>query len=216
MLTFDDFEDGFGNYTDGGMDCSLYTGGTYAHQGSNAADIQDNSGDSSSFYHTSGIDVDTPGYTSIKVDFWFYANSMESGDDFWVQFYDGSSWNTVADYDSEDEFVNGQFYHEIVWINETDYTFPSDMKIKFQCDASLNNDDIYIDEVYVNASGGSSIDWTLWSDASNPDTSSPWSWSFNFPNSMGYYEFYSIGKKSGYSEETAPSSADAICYYNPS
>lgn len=216
MLTYDDFENGFGNYSIGGGDCSLYTGGTFAHQGNNAADIQDNSGDDSSFYHTSGIDVDTPGYTSIKVDFWFYAVSMEDGRDFWVQFYDGSSWNTVADYDSEDEFVNGQFYHEIVWINETDYTFPSDMKIKFRCDALNDNDDVYIDEIYVNATSGISINWVAWNDALNPDNSSPWSWIFNFPNSMGYYEFYSIGKKSGISDETSPNNADAICYYNPS
>ena len=158
LLTYDDFEgisDFTGtNYTDGGRDCRFYTGGTYAHQGSNAANIQDNSGDESSFYHTNGIDVDTPGYASIKVDFWFYANSMENGEDFWVRFFDGTQWHTVADYDSGDEFVNGQFYHEIVWINETDYTFPSNMKIRFQCDADGDYDDIYIDQVYVNATTG--------------------------------------------------------------
>ncbi|HEB37043.1 MAG TPA: type IV pilin, partial [Thermoplasmatales archaeon] len=43
-LTYDDFESGWGNYTDGGRDCHLYTGGDYAYQGNAAADIQDNSG----------------------------------------------------------------------------------------------------------------------------------------------------------------------------
>lgn len=213
-LTYDDFETDFGNYTDGGGDCSLYTGGTFAHQGSNAADIQDNSGVDSSFYHTSGIDVDTAGYNSIKVDFWFYAVSMGPSHDFWIQYFDGTDWNTVADYDQGDEFVNDQFYHEIVWINETDYNFPSDMKIRFMCDANNDNDDVYIDEIYVNASSADSIDWTIWNDALNPDTSSPWSWNFNYPNGAGYYEFYSIGKYDGDSE-SAPGSADAICYYNP-
>ena len=152
-LTYDDFEfeGGWGNYTDGGGDCSLYTGGTYAHQGSNAADIQDNSGEASSFYHATGIDVDTPDYIQIEVDFWFYAVGMEDGRDFWVQYYDGSSWHTVADYDAGDEFVNGQFYHETVYIDEGPYTFPTDMKIRFMCDALTNNDDVYIDEVKVSA-----------------------------------------------------------------
>jgi len=154
LLTYDDFENGFGNYTKGGRDCNLYTGGTYAHQGSNAADIRDDSDGSSSFYHTNGIDVATPGYTSIKVDFWFRAKSMEYNEDFWVRFYDGNQWRTVADYDCGDEFVNDQFYHEIVWINETDYTFPTNMKIRFQCDASTDYDDVYIDQVYVNATVG--------------------------------------------------------------
>ncbi|MHC4456616.1 MAG: hypothetical protein ACYS0I_05900, partial [Planctomycetota bacterium] len=146
-LTYDDFESGFGNYTDGGDDCSLYTGGTHAHQGSNAANIQDNSGDASSFYHTSGIDVNTPGYTQIKVEFWFKAVGMEDNEDFFVKYYDGTSWHTVAEYDSGDEFVNNQFYFEEVLINASSYNFPTDMKIKFQCDAGGNADDVYIDEV---------------------------------------------------------------------
>ena len=153
-LTYDDFEDGFGNYTDGGRDCRLYTGTTYAHQGDNAANIQDNNGYYSSFYHTNSIDVDSPGYTHITVDFWFYADSMENWEDFYVRFWDGDNWEIVAEYDSGDEFENGQFYHEIVWINETEYNFPSNMKILFQCSASSEYDDIFIDEVYVNVSGG--------------------------------------------------------------
>lgn len=161
VITYDDFEDGFGNYTDGGRDCKLYTYGTYAHQGSNAANIQDNNGYSSSFYHTNGIDVQTPGYNSIKVEFWFYSDSLESWDydDFRVHYHDGSSWNTVGDYDVGDEFENDQFYHETIWINETDYTFPTNMKILFESHSSSDYDDIYIDEVYVNATTGSkSID----------------------------------------------------------
>jgi len=151
LLTYDDFENGFGNYTDGGRDCRLYTGSTHAHQGDNAADIQDNSGDISSFYHTNSIDVNSPGYTSIKIDFWFKAVEFEYNEDFWVKYYDGNNWITVADYDYYWDFSNDIFYHEIIWINETDYNFPSNMKIKFQCSASSNEDDIYIDEVYVYA-----------------------------------------------------------------
>lgn len=213
-LTYDDFEEGFGNYSDGGEDCSLYTGGAYAHQGSNTADIQDNSGDLSSFYHISGIDVDSPGYTSIKVDFWFYAVNMDSGYDFWIQYFDGNDWYIIADYDEGDEFVNGQFYHEIVWINETHYTFPSDVQIKFTCDAQNNNNDVYIDQIYVNATvgEGSRLNWASWSNVNNPDDVSPWSWDFDFPNGMGYYEFYSIGMYDG-DVEDAPADADSICRY---
>ncbi len=219
-LTYDDFEGvGFewGNFTDGGVDCLEYTGGTFAHQGSNAANIQDNSGVASSFYHTSGIDVDSPGYEYIKVDFWFRGEGMEAGEDFWVQYFNGTSWNTVATFVADTDFVNGQFYHEIVWINESDYTFPSNMQIRFQCDASSDLDDIYIDEIYVNATTavGASTDWAIWPDSTNPDDVYPWNWSFDFSNGIGYYEFYSIGNKSGSPDEISPSTADAICYYNP-
>lgn len=156
-ITYDDFEDGFGNYTDGGRDCKLYTYSTYAHQGSNAANIQENNGYSSSFYHTNGIDVHNTGYTSIKIDFWFYSHGLESWDydDFRVYYHDGNSWNKVGDYDVGDEFENDQFYHETIWVNETDYTFPTNMKILFESHSNSDEDDIYIDEIYVNATTGS-------------------------------------------------------------
>ncbi|MEW6073567.1 MAG: S8 family peptidase [Planctomycetota bacterium] len=152
QLTYDDFESGWGSYTDGGADCSRYTGGTHAHQGVAAADIQDNSGTSSSFYYTSGRDVHTPGYTQIKVEFWFKAVSMDnSSENFWVQYYDGTTWRTVANYARTTDFNNGVFYSKTVYIDESSYTFPTNMKIRFMCDASDNNDDVYIDEVRVSA-----------------------------------------------------------------
>jgi hypothetical protein len=61
--------------------------------------------------------------------------------------------------------------------------------------------------------GGEGYNWSIWSNTSNPDTISPWTWSFDFPNITGYYEFYSIGKKSGSVDESAPTSADARCRY---
>ena len=58
------------------------------------------------------------------------------------------------------------------------------------------------------------IGWHLWKNPSNPDTASPWAWTFNFPEGAGFYEFYSIGSY-GADEETAPASADTICYFFP-
>ncbi len=45
------------------------------------------------------------------------------------------------------------------------------------------------------------------------DTSYPWSFSFDFPNATGYYEFYSIGQKTGSSPEKPPLYKDAIVHY---
>jgi len=73
-------------------------------------------------------------------------------------------------------------------------------------------------EPSLSSFGSEENGWMQWDNTSNPDTdyaSGGWNWTFDFPNSTGYYEFYSIGKKSGSTDETAPSSADAICYYNP-
>jgi hypothetical protein len=213
LVTYDIFENGFGNYTDGGSDCLIYSGGSYAHQGINAINIRDNSDNASSFYSTSGIDVNTPGYTSILIDFWFITQGMGPNYDFWMQYYDGSDWQIIADYDYNVDFIDDQFYHEFIWINETDYTFPSDMQINFQCDAQNNNNNVYIDEIYVNTTTYNS-NWKQWNNPSNPDGNIPWNWDFNFPNGQGYYEFFSIGLSDGLFEST-PIMADARCYYNP-
>ena len=83
-------------------------------------------------------------------------------------------------------------------------------------------------QITINATGDSILDnVTLWyrfsTDNSSwddwtvniTDTGSPWQWSFNFTNvnGTGYYEFYSIGKKSSSSDETPPPTADARCHY---
>ncbi len=151
LLSYDNFEAGWGSYTSGGDDCSRYTDGTYAHQGNCAADIQDNSGDASALWHTDGIDVDSPGYTQIMVDFWFYAHSMDEGESFSVKFFNGSAWQTVASYLLGTDFDNDDFYPVTLYINEGVYNFPSDMRLKFECVASSNSDDIYIDEIVVYA-----------------------------------------------------------------
>lgn len=153
-LSFDDFENGWGAWSDGGSDCSRYTSGSYAYSGMAAINIQDNSGVSSSFYHTNYYDVHTAGYTQISVEFVFYARSMENGEDFWVQYYNGSSWSTVASFASGSDFNNTTFYSATVNIDEANYNFPTNMKIRFMCDASGNADDVYIDDVKVTASTG--------------------------------------------------------------
>jgi endonuclease I/fibronectin type 3 domain-containing protein len=151
VLAYDNFESGWGNYTDGGSDCRRYTGGSRAWEGIAAANIQDNSGTSSSFTLTNGIDVHGPGYTQLEVNFHFYANSMESNEDFWLQYFDGSGWITVATWARGVDFQNNQFQEETVLINEGAFNFPTDMKLRFRCDASGNRDDVYIDAITISA-----------------------------------------------------------------
>jgi len=114
-ITYDDFESGMGSYTDGGADMSRYTGSTHAHQPVAAADIQDNSGTASSFYHTGSYNVS--GYTTLEVNFWFKMVSMESGEDFWLQYFNGSTWQTVATFARGSTYANGTFYNVIVTLH---------------------------------------------------------------------------------------------------
>ncbi len=161
VLCYDDFESGWGSYTDGGDACFRYTGGApYAYQGTRAIKIQNFLGLDSSFYLTNPIDVHTPRYTKIRVDFWFIAHGMSNLTNFWVKFYDGQHWRIVDNYikpgaqgyrPTDKPFENDTFYHAITWINESKYTFPTNMKIRFECDALRDENTVYIDQIYINA-----------------------------------------------------------------
>lgn len=144
VITSDNFETSFGSFTDGGTDCARYTGTTHSHQGAASINIQDNT-TTSLFSSTANHNVS--GYNTLEVAFWFKAVGMETGEDFWLQFFDGSTWQTVADYNAGTQFTNGSFFNSVVTIRRSQYNFPSNAKIRFRCDASDNNDDVYIDEV---------------------------------------------------------------------
>ena len=139
------FETGWDNWTDGGSDCARYSGAN-SFEGSYSIRIRDNSGTASAMT-LSNINV-TP-YSQVVVDFYFYVNSMESGEDFWLRFYDGSTWNTVASYVSGSGINNGSFYQGTITLTPAQYNFASNSGFRFQNDASGNNDQIYIDQVTI-------------------------------------------------------------------
>jgi subtilisin family serine protease len=155
IITSDNFETGIGSYTDGGADMARYTGTTYAHQGAAAANIQDNSGTASSFYHTAGKNVS--GYSNLEVSFWFKAIGMENREDFWVQYYDGATWRTVATYAAGTGFTNNVYYNKVVTIPRATYAYPTNAKLRFMCDASDDSDDVYIDEIVFRGYSGSAL-----------------------------------------------------------
>jgi PKD repeat protein len=151
-LSFSDFESGWGIWTDGGIDCSRYTGGTYSSGGVASIDIQHNEGVASSFYLTNGIDVQTPGYVQIDVEFEFIGIGMANNKSFSVQYYNGSTWSTVATYVTPANFSNNIFYGANLSILESNFIFPANMKIRFACNGTNNNNDMYVDNVRITAS----------------------------------------------------------------
>jgi DNA-binding beta-propeller fold protein YncE len=147
VIAFDNFEAGFGNYSDGGADCSRYTGGTHAHQGAASADIQDNSGASSSFHLTASRNVTA--FTQLRVTFWYKGVSMERGKDFFLEYSSngGSTWQIIDDWRSGTEFSNNQWRQGTVVIDRGSFSFTTSARIRFRCDASNDSDDVYIDEI---------------------------------------------------------------------
>ena len=160
-LRYDNFNSGWGNYQSGGSDC--YRTNEYKYEGTNAVCIRDNNGISSSFNLANTIDVHTPEYTSIKLDFWWMWNGPHwlNGEDWWVQYYNGSSWVSILDTNYPSGYSTNVWYHKILFINNTNYNFPTNMNIRFRCDAGDAQwsgwplwqwvyDNVYIDKIYIN------------------------------------------------------------------
>jgi hypothetical protein len=148
------FETGWDNWEDGGSDCYRNNSSSYAYEGNYSIRLRDNSGLASSMTSET-FDLTT--YNMVTFDFYFYPYSMESGEDFSVQYYDGSSWQTLANYVSGTDFINYSFYNATIILNSSNFNFPSDAQFRIQCDASTNSDRVYIDAIKIEGSTGSPL-----------------------------------------------------------
>lgn len=140
-----DFESGFGIWNDGGSDCrrsandAQYSNGTYSIR------LRDNT--STSVMTTDNLDLSS--YEDITVAFSYLARSMDNAnEDFWLQISTngGSSYTTVEEWNQGDEFVNNVRENDAVSLAGP---FTSNTRLRFRCDASSNNDYVYIDDVVI-------------------------------------------------------------------
>ena len=144
VVSSNSFEGGWEDWNDGGSDCTRRNEPARSWDGNYSIRIRDNSGTASAM--TSDA-FDLSEYSTVDVEFYFYPNSMETGEDFWLRVNNGSGWTTAASYASGSSFSNNSFYTATV-------TFPASSlsastQFRFQCDASGNADRIYIDAVTI-------------------------------------------------------------------
>ena len=140
------FESGWDGWSDGGSDCYRYSG-SRSYENNYSIRLRDNSGTGSAMTSAS---FNLTSYNQVEVTFYFYSYSMESGEDFWLRFYNGSSWSTVGTWARGTSFENNNFYSATVTLDSATHNFASNSQFRFQCDASGNADHIYIDQVTIN------------------------------------------------------------------
>lgn len=146
------FETGFDGWLDGGTDCARVNSAN-SFEGNFSIRIRDNSGVASSMTLEN---IDVTSFTEVEVDFYFYVESMENNEDFWLRFFDGSSWITVETWTRGVNIENNNFYNATVTIPASTYNFAVNSGLRFQCDASGNGDRIFIDQVTVTGIAGTS------------------------------------------------------------
>ncbi|MFZ1750684.1 MAG: T9SS type A sorting domain-containing protein, partial [Saprospiraceae bacterium] len=150
LLSGNYFETGFEGWEDGGGDCYWYSG-PYSPEGNSSIRIRDDSGEESAM--TSPAYNLAP-YSSVSFEFQFIADGMESGEDFWLLYFNGTSWINIG------TFISGQnFYNDLLYSATVNLTgqLSSNAKFKLQCDASDNFDIVYIDAVIIKGNLGNGI-----------------------------------------------------------
>ncbi len=156
----DGFESGFGNWNDGGNDCARNA--SNANTGVYSIRLRDDS--STSNMYSDALDLSS--YPEVSFEFSYTANSMESGEDFFLEISSngGSSYATVQSWVSGTHFNNNTRYNEAVTISGP---FAANTVFRLRCDASGNNDQVYIDDVVITDCVGQSLAKSLLSGSEN-------------------------------------------------
>ncbi|MFD2725641.1 immunoglobulin-like domain-containing protein [Hyunsoonleella rubra] len=145
------FETGWDGWIDGGSDCARRQD-SRSFEGAYSIRIRDNSGVASSMTSPT---FDLSSFNEVEFNFYFYSQSMEIGEDFWLQYDDGSGFVTVETWARGTDFNNDAFGNFSVLFNSSQYNLSSNARFRLQCDASVNNDQIFIDQVVITGFGGS-------------------------------------------------------------
>jgi hypothetical protein len=140
------FETGFDGWVDGGADCLRYNGSNFSSEGFYSIRLRDNSGKRSSMTSEA---FDLSGYDSVRVQFAYYHRGFETGEDFIIKLKENGSFVDVASFSKPNDFNANGFYSVNVLLDAADYDFNTNAKFRIQCDASENNDQIYVDQVIL-------------------------------------------------------------------
>ncbi len=148
---FNNFENGWNIWNDGGSDATL-TGSfsSYASSGSYCVRIRDNSGKASSLY-TDNLDLTN--YTSLDLQFSVYSVSMEPGEDIMLDISSdgGVTFETITHWVADEDFENE--IRSDFMVHVAGYEFNETVVLRIRCDASSNEDQVYIDDVKMEVCG---------------------------------------------------------------
>ncbi len=147
------FETGWDSWIDGGADATRISNSSNAWEGLYSIRLTDNSGVQSSMTSPS-FNLSTA--TGLEIEFHFKANSMETGEDFWIQYKSGSgAWTTIGQAIAGTHFNNGTFY--VASVAVPGFVPTSAGSLRIQCDASDDSDKIFVDQVIITKLTGSAL-----------------------------------------------------------
>lgn len=170
-----DFESNNDGWLLGGSDASRLNNSARAYSNNHSIRLR-NSGTMTL------TNLDFNGYNKIDVEFFFFAEGMETNKNFHVEYRPNGSaaWIPVSFYRSNGntvgnggDFINNNYFARTATLNNTDFTFPASAtaQIRIRNQGSDNSDMIYIDKIAIYgtsfcvptlAPGGIASGLTLW------------------------------------------------------
>ena len=139
------FETGWDNWIDGGSDCARVQSSN-SYEGNFSIQIRDNSGVASSMTSPT---FNLSSYNEVVFDFYFYSSALQTGEDFWLQYNNGSGFVTIKTWALGTDFNNNAFGNFTVTLNASQYNLSNNARFRLVCDASANNDQIFIDQIVI-------------------------------------------------------------------
>ncbi len=144
LVNLTDFESSMGIWSDGGTDCGRGT--VNPNSGSYCAWLRDNT--YTSVLSTTSSTNLSP-FEKITIEFSFLATGFDSStEDFWFQLSNTSGWfyTTLEEWNLGDEFQNNVRYNVSLTLQGPFTTYT---RLRFRCDASDDDDIVYIDDVKI-------------------------------------------------------------------
>lgn len=145
------FETGFDGWIDGGSDCAR-TQSANSFEGLFSIRLRD---DSNSSNMVSPV-LDLSGNTEVTFEFNYFPSSMENGEDFFIEFFNGSSYQVIGQYVSGTDFSNGSFFNDVITLSSSSFNFNASNRFRIRLDASANNDRVFFDAITVSGDNVSS------------------------------------------------------------
>lgn len=153
LLTYDDFEAGWGNWSGPTDHCVLTS---YYAVDTQCVNL-DNQYTSSATQLSSALDLS--GYSQLKIEFTFVTEIFDYSETFAVCYSadGGTNWTDMAEYTNNVHFVKqvryfvDDAYGSALIIDNSGFTFSDNVLIKFQNRANQNADDLYLDNIRLSA-----------------------------------------------------------------
>ncbi|WP_299681497.1 GEVED domain-containing protein [uncultured Tenacibaculum sp.] len=139
------FETGLEGWSDPGSDCARVNTSARSYDGNFSVRLRDDTSTS----NTVSPELDLSGNNEVTFEFFAFINSFESGENFLVEFFNGSSYQVIGQYTVGVDYNNEEFFTDIITLDAANFNFTTANRFRLRCDASGNADRVYFDQITI-------------------------------------------------------------------